>query len=74
MILLVIAGKDPLATLTTRLTRAPTIENHKPYGWRLKEPRQDIGAAGSTPGGGDPADSDPETPSSPVEPAAGGGA
>ncbi len=69
----VVGGKEPMATLMTRLIRAPSLENYRPYGWRLKEPRQDIGAAGSTFAGDEPAGSDPETTSGPVDPAAGGG-
>lgn len=57
-----VGGKDPMATLITRLNRAPKLENHKPFGWRLKEPRQEIGAVGSAPVGTDPTDSDPENP------------
>jgi len=68
-----IAGKDPLATLTTRLTRAPTLENHKPYGWRLKEPRPEVGAGGEAVAA-EPPSSDPDQPNSdPVEPVVGGG-
>ena len=68
-----IAGKDPLATLTTRLTRAPTFENHQPYGWRLKEPRPEVEAEGEAVAA-DPPSSDPDQPNSdPVEPVVGCG-
>ena len=30
-------GKAPLATLATRLARSPSLENFRPYGWRIKE-------------------------------------
>lgn len=40
-----IGGKDPLATLTARLVRAPSLENVRPHGWRLKELRQKDEAA-----------------------------
>jgi hypothetical protein len=67
-----VGGKDPMATLTTRLSRAPSLENHRPYGWRLKEPHQEIGAAGPA-SPVEPAASDPEPNSDPVEPVVGGG-
>ena len=35
-----VGGKDPLATLLARLSRSPSLFYERPYGWRLKEPRQ----------------------------------
>lgn len=68
-----VGGKDPSSTLSARLSRAESIENVRPYGWRLREPRQDIGTEDPALRG-EPSAADPVTQSSsPVEPAAGGG-
>lgn len=69
----IIGGKDPASTLSARLSRAPSLENERPFGWRIRHTDTQIGGAGSTSAGPGPAHSDPETPSSPVEPGAGGG-
>jgi hypothetical protein len=76
-----IGGKDPVATLSSRLIGAKDIENIRPHGWRLK-PRQTNEAAGPTTTA-DPAASgstadipsaEPtSTPSRAVEPVPGGG-
>ncbi len=68
-----VGGADPLATLLARLRRSPSLEHEKPFGWRLVEPRHEIGAGGEAVAA-EPPNSDPVQPhSSPVEPAAGGG-
>jgi hypothetical protein len=64
-----IGGRDPISTLYARLRRARALDYDRRLGWRLAEPRQEIGTAGR-PSADDPAVSEP---SSPVEPAAGGG-
>lgn len=69
----VIGGKNPAGTLSARLSRAPSLDNQRPFGWRLRHTDAEIGGAGQPYGGTVPAHSDPETPSSPVEPGAGGG-
>lgn len=76
-----VGGKDPFATLSARLTRAPTLVGTRGVGWSLKtEARQTNEAAGpsqweepaaSTHTSGVP--SEGTHPSSPVESAAGGG-
>jgi hypothetical protein len=69
----IIGGKDPASTLSARLSRAPSLENQRPVGWRIRHMDSQIGGAGLTSSGPTPARSDRETPSSPVEPGAGGG-
>ena len=64
-----IGGRDPISTLYARLKRARALYYDRRLGWRLTEPRQEIGTAGQA-CEGQPAVSEP---SSPVEPAAGGG-
>lgn len=46
-----IGGKDPVATLNTRLVRADSLYFDRPHGWRLKEPRQTNEAADPASGG-----------------------
>jgi len=67
-----IGGMDPAATLHVRLSRSSKLKFDRTLGWRLAEPRQEIGAAGP-PDVEQPADSDIKTTSSHVEPLAGGG-
>ena len=31
-----VGGKDPASTLSARLSRAPSLENARPHGWRIK--------------------------------------
>lgn len=31
-----VGGKDPASTLSARLSRAPSLENIRPHGWRIK--------------------------------------
>lgn len=33
-----VGGKDPASTLSARLSRAPSLENVRPHGWRIKSP------------------------------------
>jgi hypothetical protein len=67
-----VGGRDPLATLSARLSRTPDLENRRPFGWAIAEPAKKIGAAGQD-DEVQPAVSDPNPNASPVEPAAGGG-
>jgi hypothetical protein len=67
-----IGGMDPAATLHVRLSRSSKLKFDRTLGWRLAEPRHEIGAAGP-PDVEQPADSDIKTTSSHVEPLAGGG-
>lgn len=67
-----IGGQDPVATLHVRLSRSTKLKFDRTLGWRLAEPRQEIGAAGP-PSAGEPAASEIAPISGPVEPAAGGG-
>lgn len=67
-----VIGKDPHATLHTRLTRAPTLEFMKPFGWRIKDASPEVGPE-VPPARLETSESVSETHSSPVEPAAGGG-
>jgi hypothetical protein len=67
-----IGGRDPISTLYARLRRARALDYDRRFGWRLVEPRQEIGTAGP-PSADEPAASEIAPISSPVEPAAGGG-
>ncbi len=67
-----ISGRDPIATLYARLRRARALDYDRQLGWRLAEPRQEIGTAGPLPVE-QPAVSDLSNTSSHVEPLAGGG-
>ncbi|MFN6252949.1 MAG: hypothetical protein ACK4Y5_12835 [Acetobacteraceae bacterium] len=67
-----IGGQDPVATLHVRLSRSKKLKFDRHLGWRLAEPRQEIGAAGP-PSPDEPAASENETTSSHVQPLAGGG-
>lgn len=40
-----IGGKSPFATLITRLSRAPQLENIRPGGWRVRAAPKEIGRA-----------------------------
>ncbi len=40
-----IGGKSPFATLLTRLSRAPQLENMRPGGWRVRAEPKEIGEA-----------------------------
>lgn len=44
-----VGGKEPSSTLSARLSRSNLVENVRPYGWRLKEPRQTDGATDTSP-------------------------
>jgi hypothetical protein len=67
-----IGGQDPVATLHVRLSRSTKLKFDRTLGWRLAEPRQEIGTAGPLPVE-QPAVSDLSITSSHVEPLAGGG-
>ena len=68
-----IGGQDPVATLHVRLSRSKSkLKFDRQLGWRLAEPRQEIGTAGPLPVE-QPAVSDLSITSSHVEPLAGGG-
>lgn len=67
-----IGGRDPVATLHVRLSRSSKLKFDRQFGWRLAEPRQEIGTAGPLPVE-QPAVSDLSITSSHVEPLAGGG-
>jgi hypothetical protein len=67
-----IGGQDPAATLHVRLSRSTKLKFDRQLGWRLAEPRQEIGTAGPLPVE-QPAVSDLSITSSHVEPLAGGG-
>jgi hypothetical protein len=67
-----VGGRDPISTLYARLRRARALDYDRRLGWRLIEPRQELGTAGP-PSAGEPAASEIAPVSSPVEPAAGGG-
>jgi len=67
-----IGGRDPISTLYARLKRARALDYDRRLGWRLSEPRQEIGTAGPLPVE-QPAVSDLSITSSHVEPLAGGG-
>ena len=64
-----IGGREPISTLYARLRRARALDYDRRLGWRLAELRQEIGTADHA-REVRPAVSEP---SSPVEPAAGGG-
>src|SRR6185437_16180775 len=56
-----IGGKDPMATLNARLSRAESITHVRPHGWKVRdEPRQTDEAADPAPSG-ESAASIPET-------------
>jgi hypothetical protein len=70
-----VGGKDPLSTLSARLSRAPTLANKRGEGWIMRD-----WADGNVPVTGAPSAQEfnqgdaPKAPhSGPVEPAAGGG-
>jgi len=81
---IVVGGKDPSSTLSARLSRAESLENVRPYGWRLKEPRQTNEAAAPGQNGGAAASGSTAppvgevgpmpAPAPSVEPGGGGGA
>ena len=77
-----VGGKDPISTLSARLSRAPSLENVRPHGWRLREPSLTNEAAvpvynSGTAASGSTSTAKVEgpmpTPAPPVEPGGGGG-
>ncbi|WP_419825593.1 hypothetical protein [Sphingomonas sp.] len=43
-----VGGKAPASTLSARLSRAPALENVRPYGWRIKASSKEGEAAGDS--------------------------